>query len=107
MNKATAILLKKIKYIFKHKYNPYPFYWFDLITERHLKNRVGECTDCIDCCKYVSGGKCLFADANSNRCNTYHNRKCNEWFPISQKELQLMQEWKPFLKCKYSFKQSR
>ena len=107
MNKATAILLKKLKYIFKHRYNPYPFYWFDLLTERHLKNRVGECTDCIDCCKYVTGGKCLFADATLNRCNIYDNRKCNQWFPISQKELELMKEWKPFLKCKYSFKQSK
>lgn len=67
MKNELKIIVKKLKYIFKHKYNPYLFYWFDLLTERHLKNRIGECINCIDCCKYVTGGKCLFADANSNR----------------------------------------
>jgi len=30
-------MFKKILYLITQWYNPYPLYWFDLLTERHLK----------------------------------------------------------------------
>lgn len=97
-------MIKKILYMVRQKYNPYPLYWFDLLTERHLKNRVGKCIDCIECCKFAGGGHCQFADLILKRCNVYTQRTCDEWFPVSRKELELMTEWKPGFKCKFSFK---
>ena len=94
---------KKIKYMVKHRYNPYFFYWLDLLTERKLKYRVGECIDCIECCKhhlYV----CPHADLKTKRCDVYKNRTCNVWFPISQKEIEYFKKIKgKSFKCKFSF----
>ena len=96
-------MIKKILYIIKHLYNPYILYWYDLLTERHLKNRTGECINCFDCCKYDEMTHCEHTDIENKRCRIYCNRKCDEWFPISKKELDLMKKWKPWLDCKYSF----
>lgn len=82
------------------RYNPYPLYWFDLLTERHLKNRMGECIDCFECCKYADGGQCQHVDSGTKRCKIYDHRTCDEWFPISQKELDYMKSVKPEFKCK-------
>ena len=106
------VIYKKIRYVILNRYNPYPFYWFDLITERHLKNRVGECKDCLECCKYncsciktiKSGCYCQYADLKTKRCNIYENRNCDIWFPISPKELDYFKGIKRDFKCNYSFK---
>jgi len=96
---------RKIQYLISKRYNPYPFYWFDLLTERKLKNRVGECKNCYDCCKFDDcGNVCEHVDKENIRCNVYDKRKCDKWFPISKKELELMKEWKPFMNCNYDFK---
>ena len=87
-------MIKKIKYLLSG-YNPYKLYWFDLLTERHLKSRVGECIDCIECCKYncdccktkETECYCKYVDLKNKRCTVYNNRNCNIWFPISQKEI--------------------
>lgn len=96
-------VIKKLRYLLKG-YNPYPLYFFDLLTNRHIKNRVGECVDCIECCKHIGGGQCEHADIKTKRCKIYNKRTCDEWFPISQKELDFMTEIKPGFKCKFSFK---
>ena len=96
-------MVEKILYLLKYRYNPYLFYWFDLLTERHIKNRIGECIDCIECCKHVGGGQCVFANSKDKRCNIYNNRTCDVWFPVSQKELDFMTEIKPGFKCRFSF----
>lgn len=97
-------MIKKIFYLLSQRYNPYPLYFFDLLTERHLKNRVGDCIDCINCCQYVCGCYCSNVDLELKRCKIYDNRKCDEWFPVSQKEIDYMAEVKPGFKCRYSFK---
>ena len=105
-------MIKKVLYMLKHGFNPYPFYWFDLLTERHLKNRVGECENCIECCRYLcnckisNGGSCYCknVDLKSKRCKIYNNRTCNIWFPISQKEIDNRKRFDPNFKCKFSFK---
>jgi len=97
-------MIAKLKYIFTHRYNPYFFYWFDLLTERKLKYRFGECVDCIGCCKYSCGCACEYADIKAKRCTIYNNRSCDVWFPISQKELDYMASIKPNFRCKFSFK---
>jgi hypothetical protein len=97
-------MIKKLLYLFRQRYNPYPFYWFDLLTERHLKNRIGECVDCIKCCKHVEEGQCKFIDLEMKRCKIYNNRTCNEWFPVSQKEIDYRTKIQPGFECKFSFK---
>ena len=97
-------MIKKIFYIIRHRYNPYNGYIWDLLTERKLKYRVGECVDCIECCKYSCGYACDHADLNAKRCTIYDNRSCNVWFPISQKELDYFKKIKgKSFKCKFSF----
>jgi len=96
-------MIKKIILLLKEGYNPYPFYWFDLLTERHLKYRKGECVDCFDCCKYDEFACCEHVEINQKRCKIYNNRNCDQWFPISPKELEFMKSWKPWMNCKYSF----
>lgn len=104
-------MIKKIWYMIRHGYNPYPMYWFDLLTERHLKHRVGECIDCLECCKYgcncVKVGSCecycSHVDIANRRCLIYDKRTCDIWFPISQKELDYMASVKPGFTCKYKF----
>ena len=95
-------MIKKIKYILKTHYHPYWGYWFDLFTERHLKNRVGECVDCAECCRYSCG--CFCEHVKNNRCLIYDHRTCDIWFPISQKEIDYFNTIKPNFKCKFSFK---
>ena len=97
----------KLKYIFSDGgYNPYWNYWFDLLTERHLKNRLGKCEDCLECCKFNddSGRHCEQADLKTKRCKIYNKRTCDQWFPVSPKELALMYQWKLGFKCKFSWK---
>lgn len=99
-------MVRKILYILRHRYNPYPLYWFDLLTERHVKNRVGECIDCIECCHYVCGDGgcyCRNVDKESKRCKIYGNRTCNVWFPVSQKEIDCRAKIQPGFKCRFSF----
>ena len=97
-------LYKKLKYIITHGfYHPYFPYWFDLFTERHIKNRIGECIDCIECCKHIGGGQCQYINLKSKRCNIYNHRTCDIWFPVSQKELDFMNSISPRFKCKFSF----
>jgi hypothetical protein len=95
--------MKKILYILRQRYNPYLLYWFDLLTERHLKNRLGKCIDCVECCKYIQG-QCQYVDLKTNRCTIYNKRKCDKWFPVSQKEIDYMAKCKPGFKCKFEFK---
>ena len=96
-------MLKKIKYIIKQRYNPYPLYWFDLLTERHLKNRVGECIDCVECCRYICGCYCHNIDIVNKRCKVYPKSDCDIWFPVSQKEIDYRSKIQPGFKCKFSF----
>ena len=104
-------MLKKIKYIITQRYNPYRLYWFDLLTERYIKNRRGECIDCVECCKYNCvctketeiDCYCQFVDLEINRCIIHNKRTCNIWFPISQKEIDYRKEIQPNFKCKFSF----
>lgn len=98
-------MIRKLIYILKHRYNPYPTYWFDLLTERHLKNRQGECVDCVECCRYLCGCLCEHVNKETKRCNIYENRTCYEWFPISQKDIDYRASIQPGFKCKLSFKQ--
>lgn len=95
---------KKLRYLFKQRYNPHPMYWFDLLTERHIKNRTGECKDCFDCCKYTVSGHCKYVDVKNKRCTVYNDRQCDQWFPVSQKELDYMKKVKPGIECKFGFK---
>ena len=106
-------MLKKIKYIITQRYNPYPLYWFDLLTERYLKNKKGECINCVECCKYnciCAKEKeidcyCQFVDLKIKRCIIYNNnRNCNIWFPISQKEIDYRKKIQPNFECKFSFR---
>jgi hypothetical protein len=105
------IILKKLKYLFSG-YNPYPFYWFDLLTERHVKNRGGECFDCLECCKYncdcckshTSDCFCKHVDLEKKRCRIYDIRTCNVWFPVSKKEIDIRIKFQPEFKCKFIFK---
>lgn len=105
-------MLKKIKYIITQRYNPYRLYWFDLLTERYIKNREGECINCVECCKYNCVCKmeietncyCSYVDLKNYRCNIYYNRTCNIWFPVSQKEIDCRKEIQPNFRCKFSFK---
>ena len=76
--------IKKIIYLLTQRYNPYPLYWFDLLTE----------SNCY--CKYV--------DLETYRCTIYYKRTCNIWFPISQKEIDYRKEIQPNFNCKFSFK---
>jgi hypothetical protein len=102
-------LFLKLKYIVIHRYNPYPLYWFDLLTERHIRNRIGKCIDCIECCAYVSENEndiieyCEHVCHKTKRCKIYNKRKCDKWFPISEKELKYMISIKPNMTCKFSF----
>jgi len=104
-------MIKKLLYIIKFRYNPYLFYWFDLLTERHLKYRTGECIDCVDCCEHccdstiVGNCYCKYVDLINKRCKIYEKRICNIWFPISQKELDYMKSIKLNLNCKYKFRE--
>jgi hypothetical protein len=91
--------MKKIVYLLRG-YNPYFLYWFDLLTERHIKNRKGSCIDCCNCCKH-DDWHCEHIDAVKKRCLIYKNRWCNEWFPVSPKELKFMESIKPGLECKF------
>jgi hypothetical protein len=95
---------RKIRYIIKQGYNPYWYYWFDLLTERKLKYRKGQCIDCYECCKYVDYGHCKYVDILKKRCIIYNNRKCLIWFPVSQKEIKFRQSVQPGFKCKFYFK---
>lgn len=74
------------------------------MTERHLKNRIGECVNCYECCKYTNGDLCNHIDLENKRCKVYNNRTCDEWFPVSQKEIDCMATYKIGFKCKFSFK---
>lgn len=95
-------MLQKLLYLFKTGYNPYFLYWLDLLTERKLKYRIGECIDCVNCCK--SGEEyCPFVDIKTKTCVTYNRRQCDQWFPISKKELEFMERIKPGLNCKFKF----
>lgn len=101
-------MFRKIFYIISQRYNPYRFYWFDLLTERHLKNRIGECKDCIECCRYTCCNckqcYCSHVDIINKRCKIYDKRKCNIWFPISQKEINCRVEIQEDFQCKFNFK---
>lgn len=105
-------MIKKIIYLLTQRYNPYPLYWFDLLTERNLKYRKGECINCIDCCKYncncvkdvESNCYCRYVDLENYRCTIYYKRTCNIWFPISQKEIDYRKEIQSNFNCKFSFK---
>jgi len=96
-------MIKKILYLITQRYNPYPLYWFDLLTERHLKNRIGECIDCFECCKHIDGGQCEHVDLESKRCKVYSKRTCDKWFPVSQKEIDYRAEIQPGFKCRFRF----
>jgi hypothetical protein len=97
-------MFKKILYLLKQGYNPYFLYWFDLLTERKVKYRVGECIDCVECCKYICGCHCMYVDKEKKRCKIYDKRTCNKWFPVSQKEIDYRAKIQPGFKCKFSFK---
>jgi hypothetical protein len=96
-------MFKKIWYMIRHWYHPYPLYSFDLLTERHLKNRKGECVDCFECCRYSDYGHCKYVDTVKKRCKIYNKRKCDIWFPVSQKEIDYMTSIKPNFYCKFYF----
>lgn len=103
-------MIKKILYLLKQRYNPYHLYWFDLLTERQLKNRKGNCVECIECCRYNCGSckcYCNNADLEHKRCKIYDNRKCNIWFPVSQKEIDCRIKVQPGFKCKFSFQDKK
>lgn len=94
-------MLKKLLFIFQSSYYPYLFYYFDLLTERHLKHRTGEC---IECCRYLDGTPCGFANTKTKRCKIYNKRQCNIWFPISQKEIEWRKKQQPNFTCNFKFK---
>lgn len=94
---------KKLKYIIVHQYNPYPMFWYDLFTERHIKNRIGECVDCSECCRFLCGCYCVHVDRDRWRCKIYDDRKCHVWFPVSQKEIERRESIQPGFKCKFRF----
>jgi len=97
-------MIKKLKYIFTHQmYHPYFGYWFDLLTERKLKYRTGECVDCVECCRYSCGCLCSHVNPITKRCIIYDKRTCDVWFPISQKEIDYMAKVKPGFKCRFKF----
>lgn len=100
-------LIHKISYMLKTGYNPYPLYWYDLLTERYLKDRIGECTNCIQCCRYICGScqecYCIYTDRQNLRCTIYDHRKCNIWFPVSQKEIDYRAKIQPGFKCRFIF----
>lgn len=97
-------MIKKLRYLFSQRYNPYLFYWFDLLTERHVKNRIGECVDCVACCRYTCGCYCEHVNLRTKRCKIYNSRECNIWFPVSQKEINYREKIEPFFMCKFKFK---
>lgn len=97
-------VLKKIKYLLLQRYNPYPLYFFDLLTERHIKKRTGECINCVECCRYVCGCYCRHLDLKAKRCKIYENRSCNKWFPVSQKEIDYRVKIQPGFECRYKFR---
>jgi hypothetical protein len=102
------MIIKKLKYILLHQfYHPYFGYWLDLFSERHLKNRVGDCVDCIECCRHIGGEYCKHINIKTKRCLIYKNRTCDEWFPVSQKEIDFMVRIKPDFKCRFSFKKNK
>src|SRR5690554_3824795 len=106
MGDKMKTTIKKMLYLLKQQYNPYPLYFFDLLTERHLKNRIGECYDCFECCKHVDGGQCKYVDLETKKCKIYDKRNCNEWFPVSQKEIDYRAKIQSGFKCRFSFKYS-
>ena len=105
------MIIKKILFVIKQRYNPYPFYWFDLLTERHVKNRRGVCNDCVMCCMYSCACLreqeglcyCMYVDLEKKRCKVYDKRTCNIWFPVSQKEIDHRTKIQPDFKCKFIF----
>lgn len=100
-------LLKKLHYMISQRYHPYPMFWYDLLTEHHIKNRTGECVDCIECCRYTCGWYCEHANLETKRCDIYDKRKCYVWFPVSQKDIDYMAECKPGFRCKFKFENKK
>lgn len=97
------IIVKKLHYIITYRYHPYPIFWYDLLTERHINHRKGYCIDCIECCRYTFGWYCEHANLDINRCDIYNNRKCYVWFPVSQKDIEYREKCQPGFKCKFWF----
>ena len=99
-------IFKKLIWAWRNRYCPYPLYLWYLITERHLKHRVGECIDCIACCQCVCGRRgcyCQYANQETLRCDTYNARTCNVWFPISPQELAYRATIQRGFQCSYTF----
>ncbi len=99
--------IKKIYYLLSQNYRPYKGYWIDLLTERFIKDRIGKCVDCVECCKYVYGGQCRHINIRTNRCKIYEIRTCNIWFPVSQKEIDYRRRIQKGFNCKFRFTTKR